>query len=610
YDAALDWFDTDKHRFAFDARETIALVGQGFGPRVEVRVNGRLISTVERPRLGMLTFRAPERTVGPLTIEVRNPASPLAPVASNAELELLYEPSFTFAQCDHIAQSGALVVKASEENVRVGLSNGREGPTFISTLTLPSEVKSLALDGALAAFMEQGTGDVRVYDLTDPYNPVLAHTVRNPSGAPLSGLMLVEEQLFALSSGAVWSTRARSGAWHQLAGPADVLDAAHDGAYLYVLEHPASGARVGVYKLAALDASTPFVSHPVSLGDPIELRASHQRVVARGTSALAAFDASTLVDPVAPSLTHLGTRAVADLRGAHMFGEVLAVATDDATSVSFFDVGPKPSSGEDLDTSSVGRVDFAWTYHSEFGEVDDDVLWVYQGYSRRKCIGIPLHIATPRSTVPAAELADANSAVSVQVTGDSSAWVSFSPTLSLADDVGSTPGSTTFFGEDLRFTPTAPLVAGSGYTVGLSGVPSIAHGGVDGGMVSLDLPFALAATPSFGAKPSISAVTPSVGPAGASATYCVAGSSLDLADRLDIGPSSFTSDTWVFSAADQTLCVDATLPTGTYSVTIASGSYAQTLAGALSVVEELSVDSVVTAHPSDPNTIGVSGGTL
>ncbi|MCA9615931.1 MAG: IPT/TIG domain-containing protein, partial [Myxococcales bacterium] len=568
----------------FERGELVGIRGRGFGPSTAVRLNGRAVEGAERLDDSTLVFPLPNAVVGPVRVDVVNDPSVEGGVATDESLSVVFEPSWNAGGPMH--RRGTLVVRWSEYDEDVELSSAPEGeePVFLSTLVMPSRVVRARLGEGLLAVLLEGSQAIRVYDLTNPYDPAFVLEIPNPEAVPHGEFQVFGTRWISRDESILRVGSLLSSAWEEveLTGLRDATLRA-DELFALVNEGP-TASRLEQRSLAepTVVASTTTLDFAAT-----RVAASEQRLVAWSSSDAEVFAGLDALESLG-RVTASALRAPgASFDALVAQGELLAVSyASFPARFELYDLDVEGATTGVLDARFVAALrtpaftglDLELTEHWLTASTRFNA-WSFQ-IPLARVVGAPEAIVAP------------DAPIALQVSGARQAWEDVRVAVRELSSGTVVAGGTTSGAGTLVFQPTDAFGAADRYAFTLAVQP---YEAIDGGQLEHDLPWETRSVPLFGAAPlAIERVEPQVIPVGVSSRLAIYGAGLDRVNEVELGAIGAT-----IVASDGTrLEVDVTpSAAGTFGLRVASAEDSARLPAAVAVVAPLTLVGVDTPFP-------------
>ena len=587
YDVGAGLLIEDDDQLRYNGGELVGIRGTGLSQLTQVRVNGRPAAGLSLVDSGTLVFEAPIETIGTLTVEVTNGTA--SDAVTSQELSVLFESDWSLSACGSWARSGDYVVTSHGSSLRLHAGFESSAPQLLSQIPLDSEPQAVSVTASRLAAVLSGSGDIVVYDVSNPYGPALLNRIPNPLQVPHENFRIRAES-FVSSSGADLHVGALSGSgWLTvpLAQPIDDLVADDD--VIYAL----TAGSVDIRPFDDPEAAPGVL--PVAVLAPTAIGLSSDRLWVSGGSDVEIFQA------VQGVLTSLGVVAISGAPEIALIGEVVAAPTVDGDHLRLYDLDLSQD-GSTMTARPVSDV-FA-TAVSSIEAADGRLRWKGAG-----CHSLRLPLAQPFAIDPIDEIGSPEEPVALRVSGAAQAWTSASLIVTETSTSRVLAGTTRFLGNALQFEPIGDAyVVDEAYRVELAQNP-IAP--IDGGQLDVDIPWSARTAPLFGVfPPRLVSVEPSTVLAGAPSTIALRGERLADVTEVAVNGVAQSTGAWSYDAPNERIMLDiAPATAGIYAVSISDGQTPSMVPAAFVAVGNLSLELMSAAHPGGADRLSTSGDT-
>lgn len=610
YNRTTNILNSSNHRVLYNAGEHLAIQGTGLNAITQIYINGKsaIDSKIEGPNL--ISFRAPENTVGTLNIEVSNLPNK-ADSVTNTSISVDLESQKWIKHERNSYRADDLLLLTNDTSAKLFTTADGPSPVLLSEFDFEGQKVNAATISERYALFSIGTDhELWTYDITNVYAPVRINRMFNPASTSHGKLHLVGETFIGSSGNTLHVGHVRGADWQTetltaidptwLAAQLGAIDSVVDGEYVYLLYEAHIEVR-SLYDIQALIDTYPHV-----LSGPQRLKLSAQRLMAIGVGELELINTGQLSET--GTLQKLGSintlNQAGEMIDLAITGELLAVYRN-SSKIDVYDINLSQFDSR-LELDHISRVypGFDISNNSQLRIHKDLLEWSSLGFYQNVQMPMP-NIVTP---VPQLQINTETEIVQFQVSGEASAWdpvivdVSDSATDTLLN------GDTIFLGDKLQFRLLGNDLyqVGEHYNVSLYNPPAAV---IDGGQLQFDLPWSLSTAPLFGIMPAeLLDVQPSTTITGRETQYTVIGQHLDQLESLQFNSTDIPASSWTLSEDATQLSFNFTSATpGVFNLNGAQSGHSSTLPAAIVVSQALEVSSATSSNARGNTNISDSG---
>ncbi|HLD68355.1 MAG TPA: IPT/TIG domain-containing protein, partial [Pseudomonas sp.] len=572
----------------FNAGETIGLQGRGFGEATQVRVNGRLLADVRLERADLLSFVAPQDTLGTLQIEVSNQGF-VSDTARDASLRIELPAQRQLDNTKLFSRQGELLLTASLRDVQLFSLRDGSKPQLLARLQSAADLRDIALGDGYAALLDNNA-QLQVYDLGNLYAPRKLAVLPNSRKINYQSLELAGDLLLLRSQERVFHGQIQGAELQELSleHTAGLVDMALDSRAIYLLFNDRLDVR------SARDPAQLLSRHSHGLGAGTRLWLDGSRVYLHGGGTLQLLQRAALLrgrgEPLLGELS-LPAGQVA------VQGELLALSVGNELQV--FDLDSDGQQG--LVRRLLARIVPGVTVSQL--ELHGNLL-EWRGNDSYYNAELPMNNTW---ALAPATLAAADEPLGLRLSGPDYAWLP--ATAGLSELAGTAiDAQSQAQGTELRVIPRQPVFEPAGlYRLRVEQQPL---NWLQGAEVNVDLPWLVDGADFFGAaQVRLDALQPNRSLAGQLRSFVLRGRQLNLVDELQIGERVLGREQLQVNPEGDQLSFSLQLDEARlYAVQARFGQQRVLLPTALAVTAPLVIDDVISAYPGGGK-VSDSGGT-